>query len=205
MKKKVLLLRGILLFYLVMMSGCAIKIDGQNKSTYKLPDYILNDDEKTINQFLKNHSHLRLALDSDCECDEMISEMNKWLEYKGYKGVSYHPYYVNGDFNFDGNADFAVVCIDSRQTKNNFIIVIFNGPSGSKGLKKMAYISKSLDLKKGGLFYGPPRPKPWVLMYAEEGQTETELDCAFVPKGDTYEYRPIVKYNEDGTVKEIFP
>lgn len=195
----------LVLFIITAMTGCAVSRNRVRESNFAFPDYILDEDRETLNIWLKEHSELKLALDSDCRCNNLIAQMNEWAEYHGTKGNAFHPYYVSGDFNFDGNMDFAAAFIDVRRQENNFVLVIFNGPVQENKLKKLAYVLKSLNLKEGGLFYGPPRPKPWMLMYAEEGQTETESDSAFVAKGDTYEYKPVVQYNEDGTAKELFP
>ncbi len=39
----------------------------------------------------------------------------------------FHPYYVSGDFNGDGNADFAVVFVRRTKTRPLYL-AIFNGP-----------------------------------------------------------------------------
>jgi hypothetical protein len=95
----------------------------------------------------------------------------------------YHPYVISGDFNNDGQADFAVVLIDTKQGKltGRYAVVIFNGPVRDAD-QRPAFFKAGLDLKYHGFFYGPPRKKPYRLIL---GRFEAE-GATFVPEGATY-------------------
>jgi hypothetical protein len=96
---------------------------------------------------------------------------------------NYHPYIVIGDFNSDGIEDFAVGVV-SRSKPNDFTLLVFNGPIESSNLAP-AFVGSGLDLRHSGLFYGPPRPKPYRLLM---GHFESE-GTILVPHGRTYQYR----------------
>lgn len=93
----------------------------------------------------------------------------------------YHPYVATGDFNGDGVDDFAVVVVDRSKDKNNFVLVVFNGPFPSKTVSP-AFIKSGLELTDQGLFYGPPRPKPYRLV---QGPFESE-GWVLIPNGHGY-------------------
>jgi len=94
----------------------------------------------------------------------------------------YHPYVATGDFNNDGVGDFAVVAINRSRSSQNFVLLIFNGPFGSKTAQP-AFIEYGLDLRGQGLFFGPPRPKPYRLVL---GRFESDNAAVFIPQGRTY-------------------
>jgi hypothetical protein len=70
---------------------------------------------------------------------------------------------VTGDFNGDGATDFAVVVI-KEHAEHEFTLLVFNGPLDQKR-PLPAFVDAHSDLTKtDGLFYGPPRPKPYRLV-----------------------------------------
>jgi hypothetical protein len=94
----------------------------------------------------------------------------------------YHPYIATGDFNGDGMEDFAVVVVKRSKQKNNFALVVFSGPFKS-GAASPAFMQSGLDLAQGGLFYGPPRPKPYRLLV---GRFESDSGLLLIPQGRGY-------------------
>jgi hypothetical protein len=113
--------------------------------------------EKAITNWLSDHLDYRLAIDSDCEDD--IKQMRA-----GYGGdwkpvPNYRPYMRIGDFNGDGIDDIAAVLVNKKKDRNNFAMIIFNGPF-ERDQVSPAYFATDLDLKYKGMFYGPPRQKP---------------------------------------------
>jgi hypothetical protein len=56
------------------------------------------------------------------------------------KGNNYHPYYAVGDFNRDGDEDFAVII----KNKTKLAIAIFNGPFGSTRNPPPAFYSETV-------------------------------------------------------------
>ena len=169
----------------VLIVSCGPKKEPLRSGLLDYPAYLSEEEKKALSSWLDKHTELRLAIDSDCECEDMIEQMNEWTSHHGYKEITYHPYYVAGDFNGDGRRDFAVVLVHLGEKVGRYEIAIFNGTANPGKVNGPAYLLKGLDLEHQGLFYGPPRPQPWVLMF---GPFETELDFGFVPKGDTYEY-----------------
>jgi len=102
----------------------------------------------------------------------------------------YHPYVVSGDFNGDGEIDFAVA-VARTNTPHIFKILVFNGPIKSVG-EAPSFVDSISGLTGIGFFYGPPRPKPYRLVV---GAFESEGDV-LVPKGQTYRWQPVSSENE---------
>jgi hypothetical protein len=105
----------------------------------------------------------------------------------GYGGLTkpvrhYHPYIATGDFNGDGVEDFAVVVLDRSKKEKNFALVVFNGPFNSETASP-AFMQSGMDLKYSGLFYGPPRPKPYRLLL---GPFESDSGVLLTPHGHGY-------------------
>ena len=107
----------------------------------------------------------------DCDCPEDIQPV-----------PDYHPYTTTGDFNGDGVVDFAAALVNRTATANKFALIVFNGPFG-RGATSPAFLKLGLDLKGQGLFFGPPRPKPYRLLF---GAFESE-GAVLRPRGNTYE------------------
>jgi hypothetical protein len=117
------------------------------------------------------------------------------MRAEGYGGrwkpmPDYHPYVVSGDFNGDGEIDFAVAVIRTNGT-GKFTILVFNGPIKS-GEGSPSFIDTDSNLKGIGFFYGPPRPKPFRLVV---GAFESE-GYILSPKGKTYRLEPVSSENE---------
>jgi hypothetical protein len=146
-------------------------------------------EQKFLATWLARYPDFRLATDADCDCAEDIQQMKT-----GYGGTwtavpDYHPFVATGDFNGDGVRDFAVVVIDRSKSVKNFVLLVFNGPFGSKA-STPAFEESGLDLRGEGLFFGPPRPKPYRLVI---GPFESDNSAILVPQGRTYK----LQGNED--------
>jgi hypothetical protein len=103
----------------------------------------------------------------------------------GWGGVTpvpdYDPYEVSGDFNGDGVGDIAVVLLDTRKQSDAFVLLVFNGPFGRTS--QAALFRIGLDLKRQGLFYGPPQEKPYRLLL---GRFYSDFAVVLIPSGKTY-------------------
>ena len=148
----------------------------------RVPAYVTAEHRSVLERWLRADKTLRVATDEDCKCDEDIAAMRR-----GYGGAwkanpDFHPYYVIGDFNSDGQADFAVVVIRNATTPKREVAV-FNGPFSPDRPAQPAYLSGKYV---GALFFGPPRPKPWRLIV---GPFESE-GSLLVPRGSTYVLKP---------------
>jgi len=125
-------------------------------------------EKKVLAAWLAQHPSFRVATDQDCSCAEDIQQMKAGDGSVWRPVPDYHPYVATGDFNGDGIRDFAVAVIDRKKSENQFTLLVFNGPFGSDGVQQ-AYIKKDLDLRSMGLFFGPPRPKPYRLVVGRFG------------------------------------
>jgi hypothetical protein len=139
-------------------------------------------EQKVLKGWLSKNQEDRLATDEDCDCAGDIAQMKA-----GYRGTwksvpDYHPYTATGDFNGDGVEDFAVVVIDSSKKVKNYTLLVFNGPFDvEKAVPN--FIKPGLDLKYVGLFYGPPRPKPYRLLLSG---FESDSGSLLIPRGQSY-------------------
>ena len=139
-------------------------------------------EQKVLEGWLSRHTEYRIAKDEDCECAEDIKQMRA-----GSGGVwkavpDYHPYLATGDFNGDGIEDFAVAVVERSKKQSNFALLVFNGPFESATVSP-AFMKTGLDLMYRGLFYGPPRPKPYRLVV---GRFESDTESVLVPQGRVY-------------------
>jgi len=124
---------------------------------------------------------LRAALDEDCgQCADDIAS-----ERKG-RGSDYHPYYAVGDFNGDGKQDFAVAVIEQKvegeMLTPKFIVAVFNGPF-SRSATQPAFVRDGLNLRDGGLFFGPPKIQSNRLFI---GLFINDQGLTLIPKGRKY-------------------
>jgi hypothetical protein len=145
---------------------------------------LTGQEQKVLQSWLAQHAQYRVATDEDCECDDGINRMKVGLG-EDFKPVpDYHPYSAAGDFNGDGVEDFAVAVIDRSKQENKFVLLIFNGPFKTQTAPP-AFIKSDLDLKYEGLFYGPPRPKPYRLLLA---QFNSDTGVLLIPRGRSYRF-----------------
>jgi hypothetical protein len=160
-------------------------IYGQSDVPSPVPPVLhtLTQQQQTVLQtWLAQHPEYRIAEDGDCECADDIKQMRAG-DGGVWKAVpDYHPYIATGDFNGDGQQDFAAAVMKRSKKDSNFALLIFNGPFKS-GAASPAFIKEGLDLRYRGLFYGPPRKKPYHLVV---GRFESDTGSALVPHGRGY-------------------
>jgi hypothetical protein len=125
-------------------------------------------EQRILATWLSGHPTFRAATDNDCNCSE-----------------DYHPYVATGDFNGDGIRDFAVVIIDKNKSIHQFALLVFNGPFDSDAVEP-SFVESDLDLSYMGLFFGPPRPRPYRLIM---GRFESDNTSMLVPHGKSYKLR----------------
>lgn len=139
-------------------------------------------EQRVLKNWLAQHPKYRLATDEDCDCVEDIKQMKAGASGAWKPVPDYHPYTATGDFNGDGAADFAVVVNDPSKKGKNFALLVFNGPFESEAASP-AFVKQGLDLKYTGLFYGPPRPKPYRLLL---GRFESDSGSLLIPSARGY-------------------
>lgn len=126
-----------------------------------------------LEHWLSSKPMLRLAIEKDCRNVEGLAASR--VEY----GQNYQPYYGAGDFNHDGQQDFAVALIKEQKRSRRFAIAIFNGPFSQKGTNSPAFFSEGMDLSDGGLVILPENR-----LVAGVFQSD---DCVVLrPRGRTY-------------------
>ena len=106
-------------------------------------------EKKAVEEFLRRHSELRLARDSDREEPrDADGDMRKLY------GV-YHPYFVRGDINDDGILDFVLAFVrrDSSRDTPWFSVVVFTGKTekGEAGFSAGSFIERDVSLARGDL------------------------------------------------------
>lgn len=141
-------------------------------------------EQRVLKNWLVLHPAYRQAADEDCECAADIRQMRA-----GSGGIwkpvpDYRPYIATGDFNSGGVEDFAVVLIDRRKREKNFALVVFNGPFKSETAPS-AFMESGMELQNQGLFYGPPRPKPYRLLL---GPFESDSGALLIPHGRSFRW-----------------
>jgi hypothetical protein len=99
----------------------------------------------TLERWLEGKLMLKLATESDCRNREGLKASRQ--EY----GRNYQPYYAVGDFNRDGQQDFAVALVNQQKRSRIFAIAIFNGPFNQRRLNSPAFFAEGIDLSEGGL------------------------------------------------------
>ena len=104
-------------------------------------------EQKVVRAWLVQHPEYRLATDADCKCPEDIRKMRA-----GSGGVwkpvpDYHPYIATGDFNGDGVTDFAVEVIKQSKSPNDFVLLVFNGPSAPAQHRPPCSFNRALMVK----------------------------------------------------------
>lgn len=143
---------------------------------------LTSQEQKALESWLVHHPEYRLASDEDCDCAGDIEKMKAGSGGAWKPVPDYHPYIATGDFNGDGMRDFAVVVIDRSKQVKNFVLVVFNGPFKSDTASPV-FIQSGLDLKYSGLFYGPPRPKPYRVVV---GGFDSNSGSVLIPHGRGY-------------------
>lgn len=124
--------------------------------------HTLSDSEKhVLDDWLAKKPGLRLATARDCRCESDIRALRSGMGGPWKPVPDYEPYVATGDFNGDGQGDFAVVVRSHSKSAGAWTLVVFNGGDGAK---KPAYVDNSLDFRRLALFFGPPRPRPYRLV-----------------------------------------
>lgn len=138
--------------------------------------------KRTVSRWLSSQQGSRLADVSDCQCDDDIRQVRVGYGAPFEPVPDYHPYVATGDFNGDGLPDFAVVVISEGVAGVAYRLVVFNG--SSRGWSSRPVFEASLrDMIRKGLFFGPPRPRPFRLTVGPFESDNTEI---LVPRGKTY-------------------
>lgn len=151
---------------------------GQKK---QLPSYISAKHQQVLQKWLRREPNLRVATDEDCgRCADDLASQRR------VSGANYHPYYVVGDFNGDGKTDFAVALIEVEESgervTQKFVVAVFNAPFSSR-IAEPSFEKDNLNLRDGGLFFGPPRSRPYRLFI---GVFASDRGLTLEPRGRKY-------------------
>lgn len=110
--------------------------------------YLRAPHRTVLQQWLAGKPRLRLATEKDCLNKEGLKATRQ------ENGQNYQPYYAVGDFNHDGQEDFAVALINPGKRARKFAIAIFNGPFSPRDPRHAivpAFFTEGIDLSDGGL------------------------------------------------------
>jgi hypothetical protein len=145
-----------------------------------VPTYVAARHRAALSAWLIHHPAYRLAVDSDCSCQDDIARTRAGSPPDWPSLPDYHPYYIVGDFRGDGAEDVAVGVVPVKYPKKFRVLILHGVPSTGDAGK--TFLSALRDLLGQGLFYGAPRPKPWRLGV---GAFESE-GAVFEPTADGY-------------------
>jgi hypothetical protein len=175
---------GVGLLLLMVMVPVYGQTKAQSQQSPRLSHTPTQAEERALQGWLAKHAEYRVARDEDCECLEDIKQLKTGAGGVWKPVPDYHPYFATGDFNGDGIEDFAAVVVEPSKKQNNFALLVFNGPFES-GNVLPAFFKAGLDLTNQGLFYGPPRPKPYRLIV---GRFESDTGSILLPRGRSYTF-----------------
>ena len=168
------------LLFVMTVGVSAQKAEAQKS---EMPVYVSKAHRAVLQEWLARNPQMRVATDKDCgQCLVEIEAQSK------ANGAVYHPYYAVGDFNGDGKEDFAVALIESKPVKKRlyekFAVAVFNGPfKGSARKHTPAFLRGDLNLRDGGIFFGPTTPQPKKLFIGLFG---SDAGLTLVPEGKSY-------------------
>jgi hypothetical protein len=163
---------------LLLITGCGVASAQQGE----LPSYLNPQHRAIVQRWLREDPKLQLATDRDCgQCDTEIANQRR------LSGADYHPYYVVGDFNGDGKKDFAVAAIELEadeegRANQKFVVAVFNAPF-SRRRAEPSFEKEGLNLRDGGLFYGPPKTSAGRLFI---GLFTNDTGLTLIPRGRKY-------------------
>lgn len=159
-----------------------IMVIGIKAQQAEVPDYFSAEHRTILQKWLAKNPKFMVATDKNCgQCAEEIANQRR------LSGADYHPYYVVGDFNGDGKKDFAVALTeleadDEGRAEQKFMVLVFNAPL-SRRTAIPAFKKDDLILRDGGLFFGPPRPRPYRLFIGLFGNDQ---GLTLIPRGRKY-------------------
>jgi hypothetical protein len=110
-------------------------------------------DQQEVRRWLDEHPEQRLANSSDCDCQEEISELRRGVGKAWPAQPSYQPYYTRGDFDGNGQQDFAVLVRTSSGERKAQILIFLRQPA-SQASRIVARPLDRRNLKGFGLFVG---------------------------------------------------
>jgi hypothetical protein len=142
-----------------------------------LPPFIDRVAGAAIENWLTLHQEFRVIDDAECKCDDELKDIRTMTRGAWVADPSYHPYYVTGDFNGDGRIDLAVG-VRRMGADAKFQVLIISGYRVARHGQNCAFLSQAFDVGEG-LFFGPPRPKPYRLL---EGPFDTDVGVTFSPR-----------------------
>lgn len=152
--------------------------------TTKVVKHMAVEHKAEMEKWLRTHRDFRMATEADCDCSDSLKDI-RFSNSPGWPAnPNYLSYYVVGDFNHDGMGDFAVLLIKKEMFMEKLYVGIFNGTSVSNQYMPTILKAKGFDIVETGLFYGPPRPKPYSLIigvFNSEG-------VAIVPSKNGYKF-----------------
>jgi len=154
----------------------------KNQPPRELPSYISAQHRDVLQRWLKQEPNLRVATDKDCgQCESDLESQRR------ASGPDFHPYYAVGDFNGDGKKDFAVALIELEsdaegRLEQKFVVAVFNAPFARRKVEP-AFEKDALNLRDGGLFYGPPKTRANRLFI---GLFSNDSGLTLIPRGRKY-------------------
>ncbi len=126
-----------------------------------------------VQAWLAHNKRLRLATEKD------VMDRESLRRQRETSGQSYHPFYAVGDFNSDGQQDFAVTLVSSRRRAKVMALALFNGPFRAGKNSRPAFFEEGFE-PSDWLFF---RPDDRLLLV---GPPESDNCFILKPRGRKY-------------------
>ena len=126
------------------------------------PAFVAEDAKSVLTPWFAAHPNFRLLDDSDCRCDDDLKRTRTQTAGVWKPSPNYHPYYLTGDFNDDGQSDLAVGVAQATEAGQIRFLIINSFQAEDKS-RPPAFLSETFAANTS-LFWGAPRPRPYRLV-----------------------------------------
>src|SRR5688572_22415096 len=122
-----------------------------------VPDFIRPPFRAAMDTWLTEHPQYRLALSSDCQCDDDIAILRNGAGAAWKPQPDYQPYYAHADFDGDRRSDVAVVALAPNIDAPILVLVLLGTPDGTEP-KILAIPRTGTSVSGRALFLGMAKP-----------------------------------------------
>ena len=164
---------------LIRIQPPAVNLNSSPKLKRGYYTHLKLEHQGVLKAWLKGKSWLRPALE-----EEDSIHLGDLQLIRQDIGKDVNQYYSVGDFNRDGNEDFAVILADRRYVEDGFTLAVFNGPFREN--HSPAYYEEKFDhLHNSYLVFDG-----MVENHLYLGVFESDVYCmTLIPKGRGYTYK----------------
>lgn len=113
-----------------------------------VPQFVNPDHARVASVWLSRNPGYRVASDEDCNCRDDLKMVREESTGMWKANPGYHPYYIAGDFNWDGVQDVAFGVVRGKNP-TSFKVVIFHGPFDTSHSGRAAFVSETAQVRAG--------------------------------------------------------